>query len=144
MKFKVVNTTTGLVPETDSDYEVKRKLKIGASYEVTIKELRNPKFHRLYFSLINCAWEYLTENQQEFFHDDVEVFRKTVEVAAGHGEKIYSLSRGEWLEVPRSIAFDKLTESDFSSLYEKVKNVLYTTFISDKNRKAFEEQLRWY
>lgn len=144
MKFRVVNTVTGLVPETDSDYEAKRKLKIGASYEITIKEMRNAKFHRLYFALLNCAWEYLTDSQREFFHNSQEVFRKSVEVSAGHCDKIYSVARREWFDIPKSIAFDKLTESDFSSLYEKVREVLFQVFIPEEERDNFSEQLKYF
>ena len=144
MKLRVVNTPTGFVPETDEDAEVKRKLKRGATYEITIKEVRNVKFHRLYFALINCAWEYLTEQQRAFFKDDVERFRETVQIAAGHYEPCYSIARQEWIEKPKSIAFDKLSESDFSSLYERVKDVIYQTFITNINKKEFEENLRFF
>ena len=144
MKLLVVNQAQGFVPASDKDYEEKMKLKRGGTYEITIKEFRNPKFHRLYFSLINLAWDFLSESQRAFFKEDVEVFRKTVEVAAGHCEKVYSVARREWLEVPKSIAFDKLSESDFSDLYERVKSVLYQSFITDDRKELFENQLRYY
>ena len=144
MKLNVVNTATGFVPETDSDYEAKRKLKRGAVYEITVKEMRNPKFHRLYFSLINLSWEYLSEPQRAFFKEDVNAFRKTVEVAAGHFEPVYSVARQSWLEMPKSIAFDKLSESDFHDLYERVKDVIYQTFIPNVNKEEFEQQLKWF
>lgn len=144
MKLNVVNTTSGFIPEKDSDYELKKKLKTGVVYEVTIKEVRNVKFHHLYFSLLNCAWAYLTDKQQEFFHDNIESFRKTVEIAAGHYEPVYSTTRKQWLEVPKSIAFDKLSESDFSALYEKVRDVLYTVFIPEVNKVEFEKNLAYF
>ena len=144
MKIRVVNTATGFVPETDEDHELKRKMKIGSTYEAVFSEVRNPKVHRLYFALINCSWEYLTEQQREFFKEDVVLFRKTVQVAAGHYEPCYSIARREWIEVPKSIAFDRLSESDFSKLYERVRDVIYTTFIPNINKKAFEEQLKYF
>lgn len=144
MKIRLVNTPTGFVPETDDDYEVKRKMKVGKVYEATIKEVRNPKFLRLYFSLINIAWEYLTEQQQAFFYNNKESFRKTLEVAAGHFELVYSRSRNEWLEMPKSIAFDAITEQEFSDLFERVKTTLYQQFILDINKEEFEKELKWY
>lgn len=141
MKIRLVNTSTGFVPETDEDYEVKRKMKIGRVYEATIKEVRNPKFLRMYFALIKCAWEYLTDAQRQFFYDNVDSFRKTVEIAAGHCEPVYNRTRNEWLDMPKSIAFDKMTESEFSVLYERVKDVLFTLFISNVNKDDFEKEL---
>lgn len=126
----------------DEDYDKKKMLKVGTVYEVTVKELRNVAFHRKYFSLINLAWEYLDEHQRAFFKEDVNAFRKTVEVAAGHYEPVYSVARQSWLEVPKSIAFDKLSESDFEQLYEKVKTVIFQTFIPYVNRDNFEYVLK--
>ena len=144
MKMRVVNTASGFVPETDVDYEAKKKLKGGSTYEITIKEVRNPKFHRLYFSLINLSWEYISEQRRQFFHDDIEAYRKAVEIAAGHYEPVYSVARRMWLEMPKSIAFDKLSESDFHDLYERVKDVIVSLFIPDDVRDEFEKQLQWY
>ena len=135
-------TPTGLKPMYDEDYDSKKMLKVGAVYEATIKEMRNVAFHRKYFSLINLAWEYLNEQQRTFFKDDVNAFRKTVEVAAGHYEPVYSVARHSWLEVPKSIAFDKLSESDFEQLYEKVKSVIFRTFIPDSVKDEFEYVLK--
>ena len=89
MKLQLKNTMSGLVPINDASYDEKKKLKIGQVYEVTIKLVRNYEFHKKYFALINCAWEYLPEYKQEFFKTK-EVFRKTIEVVAGHCIKWYS------------------------------------------------------
>ena len=144
MKLKLMCTPTGLKPMYDEDYDNKKMLKVGTVYEATIKEMRNVAFHRKYFSLINLAWEYLDERQRAFFKEDVNAFRKTVEVAAGHYEPVYSVARQSWLEVPKSIAFDKLSESDFEQLYEKVKTVIFQTFIPQVKRDEFEQQLRFF
>jgi len=142
MKINVVVTAEGLKPATDTDWEVKKSLKRGKVYECVLKEYRNYRFHRKYFSLINLSWEYLDESQRAFFKENVDAFRKTVEVAAGHYEPVYSVSRKTWLEVPKSIAFDKLSESDFEQLYEKVKTVIFQTFIPQVNRDEFEYVLK--
>lgn len=142
MKLKLMCTPTGLKPMYDEDYDQKKMLKVGTVYEATIKELRNVAFHRKYFSLINLSWEYLNEQQRAFFKEDVNAFRKTVEVAAGHFEPVYSVARQSWLEVPKSIAFDKLSESDFEQLYEKVKTVIFQTFIPSSVKDEFEYVLK--
>lgn len=142
MKLNLVCTSEGFRVATDADYEQKRKLKKGAVYECTIKQNRNYKFHKLYFALIGMSWEYLTEDQRVFFHDNVDLFRKTVEVAAGHCDLCYSIARREWIEIPKSISFHKLDESSFGDLYEKVKNVIYNLFIPNINKEEFEQNLK--
>ena len=144
MKINLVVTSEGFRCASDDDYEKKKTLKRGSVIECTVKEYRNYKFHKLYFSMINLSWEYLTEQQREFFHENVDAFRKTVEVAAGHYEPVYSVSRQTWLEVPKSIAFDKLDEASFHELYERVKSVIFQTFIPNINKESFEFELRNY
>lgn len=142
MKINLVVTSEGFRCATDDDYEKKKTLKRGTVVQCTILEYRNYSFHRLYFSLINLSWEYLSEQQRAFFKDNVDAFRKTVEVAAGHYEPVYSVARQSWLEVPKSIAFDKLDEASFHVLYEKVKSVIFSMFIPDVSKDAFEYELR--
>lgn len=144
MKISLVVTSEGFRCATDEDYELKKTLKRGTVVECTIKEYRNYEFHKKYFSLISCAWEYLSEKQQEFFKDSKESFRKTVEISAGFYELVYNRSRNEWIEIPKSVAFDKLNEADFSKLYEKIKDVIYQQFILDVNKDEFEQQLRFF
>lgn len=144
MKINVVNTVMGFVPALDEDSEKKRKMKIGAIYEVSIKLKRNYEFHKKYFALIRCAWEYQLERSVEHFKNDIELFRKTVEIAAGHCEVVYSIKRREWLEVPKSIAFDAMSEDEFQNLYERVKDVLYVYFLKHVTPEEFEGNLQFF
>jgi hypothetical protein len=144
MKINLVVTELGLIPATDDDKTQLKTLKRGTIVDAKITEYRNYAFLRKYFALINCAWEYLSEEQQRFFYDNKDSFRKTVEVAAGHCEPVYNRTRNEWIDMPKSVAFDKLTESEFSQLYERVKDVLYNLFLTSVNREEFENQLKWF
>lgn len=144
MKINLVVTADGFICATDDDREQKKTLKRGTVVECVIKEYRNYRFHKLYFALFGCAWEYLTEEQQRFFNYNKESFRKTVEIASGHCEPVYDRRRNTWFDIPKSVAFDKLTEAEFHSLYERARDVIYTMFISDINKKDFEEELRFF
>lgn len=108
MKLFLLNTSRGLIPYDDNDSEEKRKLKIGTVYKAEIKQARNLEFHKKYFALINCAYHFLSDKQQEFY-GTVEQFRKKVECASGHCELGYDLS-GREIIFPKSIAFDKMDE----------------------------------
>lgn len=138
MKINVVNTERGLVPETDMDFEQKRHLEMGRTYLVEIKTFRSPQFHRKYFKMIRTAFEFLPENLQDFFGDE-HGFRKTTEMAAGYFESVYSPRLQEWVEVPKSIAYDALSQEDYEDLYLKVRRILDTLLSKYITREQFEE-----
>ncbi len=140
MELLLMNTAQGLKPLYDEDYEEKRKLKLGQVYRAKVSVPRNIKFHRLYFSMISCAWDLLTDKTRRFFGTK-ESFRKTAQVAAGHCERVFHLRLKEWVEVPKSIAFDKMSGDEFEELYRDVRDVLLTVFLRHITIEQFEETL---
>ena len=140
MKLFVKNTIAGLVPCDDNDYEEKKKLKLGEVYQITISRPRNYEFHKKYFALINCAWECLNEKQTEFFKD-INNFRKTMELNAGHCETIYSIERREFIEQVLSISFDKMDNDEFESLYNRVFDVILKYPLKNISQEDFINNL---
>lgn len=126
MKLNLVNTPRGfLVPESDADYDGKARLRIGETYTAEIKLVRNPELHRLYFQMLRTAWEFLPEAvRSEKFHGNQEAFRKCMEITAGYYEEFYSPRFKDWVQGPKSIAFEKLDETGFRELYNGVRAVL--------------------
>lgn len=141
MRVLLVKDNHLLKAATEDDLSLLDSLIEGRTYRADIKSARNVRFHCKYMKLMRTAWEYLRENQQEFFRNNLDNFRKTIEVAAGCSERVYSLSRREWLEVPRSIAFDKMEEAEFRTLYERVKDVLFNTALKGINEQEFMNTL---
>lgn len=141
MDIFLLNTTSGLKPCYDEDYEEKKKLKIGQIYRAKITLVRNYKFHKKYFALINCAWAYQNEKTVEHFKHNVDCFRKTVEIAAGYCDTVYNISLKSWVDTPKSIAFDKMDEFEFRNLYDNVKRVLFTVFLRNISEEEFTRNL---
>lgn len=138
MKLNLIRRADfSFIPATDGDMEKALKIKKGEAVEVSVKVLRNYKFHRKFFSMINTAYGFLTEKQRDFFHNSIDGFRYTLEVAAGYYEEFYSVTRKEWIQKPRSIAFDKMSEAEFDKLYMAVLDVIFKIFLEnnrvDKN-----------
>ena len=77
MKLFVQNTTVGLLPLYPADLDEKRKLKIGETYEVTIRRPRNVQFHRKFFALIEVGHD---NTQLEMPRDS---YRKWATMKAG-------------------------------------------------------------
>lgn len=140
MKLMVLNTPRGLVPIGDDDYEEKKKLKLGETYAVEIKLVRNVDFHRKYFALIAYSWEFLTEQEQVTFRSK-ENFRKYLEISAGHCDIFYHPKLQDFVEMPKSIAFDKMDNAAFSDLYERVKDVIFSLIGERVSRSEFERLL---
>lgn len=140
MKLLVVNTPRGLVPLGDDDYEEKKKLKLGQTYSVEVKVARNVDFHRKYFALISYAWEFLNEQETERFRTK-ENFRKYVEVAAGHCDVIFHPRLQEYVEIPKSISFGKMDNAEFSNLYRRVKDVIFSIIGNRVSEQEFERLL---
>lgn len=135
-----MNTAQGLKPLYDEDFEEKKRLRIGQTYRAKVSVPRNIQFHRKYWAMLNCAWDLLTEKQRDFFGSK-ESFRKTLQVAAGHCERMFHLRLREWVEVPKSIAFDKMNGDEFEELYKGVREVLFTVFLKHITIEQFEEIL---
>lgn len=142
MKINLVRKPWGFVFATDEDAEKGRKIKLNQPVEVSVKVLRNYAFLKKFWALINTAWSFLNEAQQEFFHNSVDGFRCTLEVAAGYYDEFYSATRREWLQKPKSIAFDKMDEAEFSKLYEAVVDVIFKIFLKQVNKDEFYNALK--
>ena len=140
MKLLVINTPRGLVPLGDDDYEEKRKLKLGETYSVEVKVVRNVDFHRKYFALIAYAWEFLNEQETERFKNK-ENFRKYIEISAGHCDVIFHPRLQEFVEIPKSIAFAKMDNTAFSDLYGRVKDVIFSIIGDRVTQEEFERLL---
>lgn len=141
MEIFLFNTPQGLIPMYDDDFEEKRKLKYGEKYKARITVPRDLTKHRKYFALIKCAWEFQNEKVQAFFNNNIEVFRKTVEMAAGHCEKVYSTRLKEWVDIPKSISFDSVDDAEFKGIYDRVFDVLLSTFLKHITEQEFKDKL---
>ena len=140
MKLLLMNTTQGSKPCYDEDFDEKKKLKLGEVYSAEIKLMRNLEFHRKYFKLFSLAWEYQTERIQNHYQT-MDNFRKSVEVTAGHYDLFFSRKLKEWVEVPRSISFEKMDNAEFQDLYDRVKTVLFAVFLTQVSEEEFMKNL---
>jgi hypothetical protein len=112
MKLLLRNTLSGLMPLYPSDFDEKRKLKLGQDYEAEIKNPRNVGFHRKFFALVNLGHEN-TSLDMPF-----ETYRKYLIMKAGYF-KIYQTPKGVYYE-PDSISFGSMSQDQFEEVYSRV------------------------
>lgn len=93
------------------------KLRPGETLSFDFRIPRSPKFHRLHFAMLGAFFAV-----QEVF-DDAERMRKWLEVGAGHVEFMPGPD-GEFIAMPKSIAYEALEDSDFHDVHEGIKAFL--------------------
>ena len=103
---------TGLVPLYPSDYDQKRKLKLGTDYECEIKLPRNYLFLKKFMALINLGCE---NSSLDMPH---ETYRKYMTIKAGY-YNAYQTSKGVYYEA-MSISFASMQEGEFQEVYSRV------------------------
>lgn len=130
MKLNLIRRADfSFIPASEDDKQAALKIKKGQVVECSVKVLRNFKLLRKFWAMINTAFSFLSPQQQEFFHDSADGFRCTLEVAAGYYDEFYDATRRAWVQKPKSIAFDKMSEAEFDKLYEAVIDVIFKLFL---------------
>ena len=142
MKLMLQNTAVGLVPLYESDFDEKRKLKVGQVYQADVKVIRNIQFHRKMFAMLNTAWMLLPEKTQNGFRS-FEGFRAYLLVAAGFFDVYYNPRLKEFVETPKSMSFASMDDVEFSDCYDRIKDVIWGILSTRVNitRAVFEQYL---
>lgn len=139
MELLLYNTPSGLKPCYDDDYEEKKKLKIGEIYKAKITIPRNIKHHRKFFAMLKTCWEYQSEERRaKMFQNSFDLFRQTVLLAAGISNRIWDVNAKRFIDIPKSISFSNMTQTEFDEVYNRCFDVLCSTFVSHVSRYELE------
>ena len=126
MKLNLLKTISGLVP-VDPDSEARyNKIKIGAVIEAETKEVRNPKFHRQYFALLNVGFDNWSPGEIDSKYGtpakNFERFRKDIAILCGYYDIVIRLD-GSTRPEAQSISFAGMSQETFEDLYSKTIDV---------------------
>lgn len=124
MKLWLTKSGNALHPLKNRDVELLESLNTEP-HLWSVVTVRNKLFHRKYFGMIRLAYE----NQDEF--TDEYIFRKITEMRAGYYQYIKT-EKGE-LWMPKSIAYEKISQEDFEKLYDEVWKVLQDKYGFDND-----------
>lgn len=75
-ELSFIKTRAGLVPHTDHDKEIFDKWKLGAVIAGDFKRVRNPKFHRKFFALLNLTFDYYEPASGVLTADEKRIAKK--------------------------------------------------------------------
>ena len=123
------------------DYDEAKKLRNGEVYEADIRVPRNPRLHRKFFLLMETAYAYIPEAVQREYFPSVELFRKSVLIAAGFANRFWSVKHQCFMEEAESISFANMDDARFRDVYDKCCNVVFGIIGKYIKREDFEQVL---
>ena len=132
MRILVTKTISGLKPAYNSDYENFKKIPLNEVFEIEYKKKRNIKFHRMFFGLLNLAFE----NQSLF--TNLDDMRYCLLLEAGISEEKVNPITSEIFKVPKSLNFASMDEIEFNLVYSSVKDYI-CSWLSVTSEQVTEE-----
>lgn len=161
MKLHLEKTPFGLAGMTPGDQTAIDDLKKG-TYAAELKQPRNIKFHRKFFSLAHVAHD--MQDQYKTF----DSFLDAIKIAAGEFDVVqvkipdFEKEMNAWGGItihhlhdrkegtnfvvlkPKSISFSKMDETIFESFYSRVIDALITNFCPGSTPNEMDEAARKY
>lgn len=119
------SSVDGLALYAAVDADSEKRINNVNEFIFDYKKSRNPKNHRRYFAFIKNAFDMQDQ------YDNQEIFRKYLEMLAGHFDTVISARTGEAMYWPRSIGWDALDETEFRKLFDEVVNA-FLNWYGDK------------
>jgi len=139
MKIYLKKTDKGLVPASQNDQELFEKLSSKKTLRANIVVPRNYEFHKKFFAMIAVVWENLPEQLNKGYGTR-DNFRYELTMRAGFREQ-WTTHKGAPMWRPKSISFAKMSEQDFSELYDKVLDDVIQNFIPGLEKSILEEEI---
>lgn len=119
-------TAHGLVPLYDSDYDLKKRLRVGSVVKCKVSNPRNYEHHKKFFALVRLTFDNLPSNLAEYFkvHNEEDMLRR---FKRDLGYFKTSLNeRGEKEIEYQSISFSAMEQHEFERFYNQcIDLVLY-------------------
>lgn len=116
-----------LMPDDKESDEYFHKIKDGTVLSCEIKKVRNYKFHKKWFALLNLGFEYFEPVNNQYKGHDVEKnfdrFRHDITILAGYYTFVYDV-QGNPKALAKSISFGSMNQEEFEQLYSKTIDVL--------------------
>ena len=117
---RILMTRSGatLVPTDPYAEETLTSIPSTEYFWVEIKRARNPGHHRRFFALLSLIWPSLSDQ-----YANIEELRHHLQVRAGHRHTLW-LPDGERAYVPTSIAWNRMTENEFQSMWDRIVDIV--------------------
>lgn len=134
----VIKTQGGyLIPADDASREVVAKWKLGQGVRVEAVKIRNYKFHKKFFAMLDIGFDAFDSPEQEYKGLPVvknrKRFRKDCIIAAGFYDLVVDLNGAAHAEA-KSISFASMDNDEFELVYSAVADVLLQKVLRNYTR----------
>lgn len=131
-----------LVPHDEAAAAFIQKMKAGELTHADFKRVRNYKFHKKYFALLDFAFEQWEPGGQLTYQGmpvakNKERFRKDLIILAGFYESTVNLRCEVRLEA-KSISFAQMDEIEFEQLYNATVDVVLRRVLTGYKRQDLD------
>lgn len=119
-------TPYGLVPLYDSDYDLKKRLRVGSIVKCKVSNPRNYEHHKKFFALVRLTFDNLPSNLAEHWqvHNEEDMLRRFKRDLGYYTVAINE--RGEREIEYQSISFAAMEQYEFERFYTQcIDLVLY-------------------
>lgn len=141
LAFKVdiflTRTLSGLVPADEEAKQAVKRWKLGETLKCSVRKPRDYHNHKHYFALLHTVFD----NQERY--TNFVMFRKAVELAAGHIDELITLDGEIHYEV-RSVDYSSLDEMEFSDLFGRVMRVCVENFLQGVDEDQLRQEVERY
>ena len=127
-ELALIKTPQGLLaPSNQEDVDVVQRWKVGDVIRVKATKMRNGKFHRKFFALLQVGFDAWEPAESEYHglpvQKNFERFRKDVIIATGRYSIVVGLDGKNKLEA-HSMSFANMDDLEFERLYSDAANVI--------------------
>ena len=119
-------TPYGLVPLYDSDYDLKKRLRVGSVVKCKVSNPRNYEHHKKFFALVRLTFDNLPSNLAEYWrvHNEEDMLRLFKRDLGYYTTTLNE--RGEKEIEYQSISFSAMEQHEFERFYNQcIDLVLY-------------------
>lgn len=119
-------TPYGLIPLYDSDYDLKRRLRVGSVVKCKVSNPRNYEHHKKFFALVRLTFDNLPSNLAEHWrvHNEEDMLRRFKRDLGYYTSNLNE--RGEREIEYQSISFSAMEQHEFERFYNQcIDLVLY-------------------
>jgi len=136
-------TDMGLVPLYGSDYDEKKKLRVGDKVICSIKRARNYQFHKKFFALLRLTYDNLPEMVQEKLgirseHDLLDWLKIELGMFS-----TYKVNCSIVLKMD-SISFSAMDEDEFEAFYKRCISVILNHYLLNVPEDVIREEIEQF
>ena len=137
-------TPYGLVPLYDSDYDLKKRLRVGSVVKCKVSNPRNYEHHKKFFALVRLTFDNLPSNLAEYFkvHNEEDMLRR---FKRDLGYFKTSLNeRGEKEIEYQSISFSAMEQHEFERFYNQCIDLVLYKYIKGIDKEELITEIEHF